>query len=113
MAEVQKAVRRKRFSLAAYDEPAGLSLATFPKLRVFVAELKAAVPGMHVESLAGTPFGEGILDLENPSAAKLRRLMTGYLGQRRPPHRGGDLPVARRRIRRRRRGAAQSQPSTR
>ncbi|MDX1962487.1 MAG: MMPL family transporter [Pirellulales bacterium] len=77
--QFQKLFGAQEVLLAAYTEAEGLSPATFPRLREITANLAAAVPGVRVQSLSNTPFGEQILDEGNTRAAALRSLLTGYL----------------------------------
>lgn len=66
-------------ALAAYEEPDGLNSENFGRLKELTKELKTAVPGLHVQSLATTPFGDQILVGEQQATRRLRELLTGYL----------------------------------
>lgn len=65
--------------LAAYAEDEGLAPENFARLKDLTRELQAAVPGLRVQSLATTPFGDQILVGEQQAARRLRELLTGYL----------------------------------
>lgn len=65
--------------LAAYEEPEGLQPENLARLQDLTSELQAAVPGLRVQSLATTPFGDQILVGEQQAARRLRELLTGYL----------------------------------
>jgi len=65
--------------LAAYEEPAGLTPATLPRLQELTAKLKAAVPGMQVQSLSNTPLGERILDPTDARSGAVVDMLTNYL----------------------------------
>ncbi len=65
--------------LAAYAEEEGLAPENFARLKELTRELQAAVPGLRVQSLSTTPFGDQILVGEQQAARRLRELLTGYL----------------------------------
>jgi predicted RND superfamily exporter protein len=65
-------------ALAAYEEADGLTSENFGRLQTLTKELQAAVPGVHVQSLATIPLGERVLD-PHARDIRLRELLTGYL----------------------------------